>query len=377
MSTPLSPTVSRLAGYSSHGQCPMAGLAFAEGVDLDKLLAGTPLAAAFGQSGFAFARGTTFEARVKDDQGDGHCRYGPLLELLREHLDFELSDVRTINLRTLHPGKSREAMAARAKETRRLLREMARCKEAPPNLIDGAVLEETVGGRTAYYEADGIAFRLRAQLVIIEIKSFPIVDGQAADPQALASALDQGALYILLTRRTLASEGFPPELVSTRMALVCPQNVGMRPCLHLKEVERRMRRIEALLESVPELAAVRASLGGLDATAVFETVSNRRRSADDRLRELHGLCDAVGTVFGPSCDGCGMYRFCREREFHAGSPNLLDEAASRELVGIPNLTRASALAAGAEPTPVEAPAARALAAIAALRDDALARVPPS
>jgi hypothetical protein len=355
----------------------MAGLAFAEGIDLDRLLQNTPLASAFGQSGFAFARGITFEARVKDDQGDGHCRYGPLLALLREHLDFEPSDVRTVNLRLLHPGRSREAMAARADETRRLLREMARSREAPPNLIDGAVLKATVGGRTAYYEADGIAFKLRAQLVIIEIKSFPIVDGQAADPQALASALDQGALYILLTRRTLANDGFPPELVSTRMALVCPQNVGMRPCLYLKGVERRMRRIEALLESVPALAQVRESLGGLDATTVFEAVADQRRSPDRRLGDLHGLCDAVGTTFGPGCDGCGMYRFCRERAFYAGSPNLLDDAASRELVGIPNLPRATALAGGAEPTAAEAPAARALATTAALRDDALARTPPS
>jgi hypothetical protein len=354
----------------------MAGLAFAEGVDLDKLLTGTPLAAAFGQSGFAFARGIGFEARVKDDQGDGHCRYGPLLALLREHLDFELSDVRTINLRVLHPGKTRDAMAARARETRRLLREIARSDESPPNLIDGAVLQETVGGRTAYYETDGLAFKLRSQLAIIEIKSFPIVDGQAADSQALASALDQGALYILLCQRTLASLGFSKELVSSRLALVCPQNVGMRPCLHLKAVERRMRRIEALLDSVPAVEDVRANLGGLDATVVFQEVGNRRRSTDDRLSDLHGLTDAVGTVFGPDCEGCGMYRFCRERAFHAASPALLDEVASRELVGIPNLTRATALAAGVEPTPGEAPAARALAAIASLRDQALTRVPP-
>jgi hypothetical protein len=377
MTAQASPTVARLASYARHGQCQMAGLAFAEGVDLAKLLAGTELAAAFGQSGFAFARGITFEARVKEDQGEGVCRYGPLLALLREHLDFDLSDVRTLNLRLLHPGRSREAMAARAEETRRLLREMAQNREAPPNLIDGAVLKETVGGRTAYYEADGIAFRLRSQLVIIEIKSFPIVDGQAADPQALASAFDQGALYILLTRRTLANDGFPPELVSTRMALVCPQNVGMRPCLHLKDVERRMHRIEALLESVPSLEQVRGSLGGLNASTVFEAVADQDRSPGDRLGDLHSLCDAVGTEFGPGCDGCGMYRFCRERAFHAGSIDLLDEAAARELVGIPNLQRAAALAAGAEATAAEAPAARALAATAALRDTALAQVPQS
>ncbi|MGH2968264.1 MAG: hypothetical protein ACRDK0_04245, partial [Solirubrobacteraceae bacterium] len=126
-----------------------------------------------------------------------------MLELLRDELGFDISQARTANLRALHPpppphllATDKRHLAARAADTRRLVGEIARGVPGCVNFIDGAVLSATVGGQTAFYETDGLAFRLGGQLRIVEIKSFPKVDGQV-DPAALASALDQGALYTL------------------------------------------------------------------------------------------------------------------------------------------------------------------------------------
>jgi hypothetical protein len=371
------PTVARLAAHARHGHCPTASVAFSERADLDRLLRGTPLEPAFGQSPFAFSRGTRFEALVKDDKGDGHCSYAPLLALLRDELGFKATEVATINLRALHPGRNRRAMAERARETRRLLAEIASGDPAAANFIDGAVFERAVGGRIAYYEADGIAFRVGDQLHVLEIKSFPIVDDQAWDPQALASALDQGAMYILLVREILADLGHDPETVSTALALVCPRNVGLSPCLHVKETRQRMERIAQLLAAVPDQAAVRAGHPGLDAAAVLERIGDEDRDPDERLADLDSLCATVGTEFGPACDGCGLSRYCRSRAFDAAAVELLDSAAGRELVGVPNLTRAAALAAGMPPSPPEAPAAAELVRVAALRDQARTRAMPA
>jgi hypothetical protein len=363
------PTVARLADFANHGHCPTASLAFAEGYDLDRVLQGTAYADPFGQSEFMFERGRMFERLVKQDAGDGHCRYGPLLELLREHLGFDTPDARIVNLRQ----ELGTDMEARARRTRRLLREMAEGREGFANIVDGAVLQATVAGHVANYEADGLAFRLGGRLRVVEVKSFPVVDGQA-DPVALAAALDQGALYIHLVRMALDAESLDPDLVSDKLVLVTPRNVGLTPTLHERGVGARIARIRLLLDKVPNEAPATGAEG---APVRFAEVAPRQgRRAEERIDAAFSICEDVGNEFGAACQGCGMYRLCRDRAFGIGAPELAGDSVARELAGVADLDRAAKLADGALPTPMEAPAARALSRAADLHAEALVRSLP-
>lgn len=369
-------SVAALAAFTEVAGCPTARAAFTQGVDLDRLLVGTGYDAAFGQSEYAFARGTRFEAIVKGDRGGGVCSYGPMLELLRDELGFDISQARAANLRSLHPpppphllATDKRHLSARAADTRRLVGEIARGVPGCVNFIDGAVLSATVGGQTAFYETDGLAFRLGGQLRIVEIKSFPKVDGQV-DPAALASALDQGALYTRLVERLLTELGLEPSLVSRRLVLICPRNVAMAPTLSERDVSARMLRIERLLDSIPHTGGQQVAPFGGASRAVGRTVA-------ERVIALEEICDEVGTCYGDACQSCGLLRLCRERAHASGDVRTLGERRARQLAGIPTLQRAVALAGGSMPTVAETGAAGALRAAAMLRDQALARTVPA
>src|SRR5262245_12681673 len=133
-----SPNVRALAAYAEHSDCPLAALGFAAGVDFDRLLAGTQHQVAFGQSPFAFARGTAFERSLAKNG------YAAVLTLLRDKLRFDPRDARIVNLRQGYPP-NREGLKLRAHETRVQLTAIVRRNAAAPNLIDGAVLEAEVG----------------------------------------------------------------------------------------------------------------------------------------------------------------------------------------------------------------------------------------
>jgi hypothetical protein len=369
-------SVAALAAFTEVSGCPTARAAFTQGVDLDRLVAGTGYDGAFGQSEYAFARGTRFESVVKGDRGNGVCSYGPLLELLRDDLGFDISQARAANLRAIHPpppphllATDKRHLSARAADTRRLVGEIAREVPGCVNFIDGAVLSATVGGQTAFYETDGLAFRLGGKLRIVEIKSFPKVDGQV-DPAALGSALDQGALYTLLVERLLADLGLESSLVCRRLVLICPRNVAMTPTLSERDVSARMRRIERLLDSIPHVGQQPVAPFGDAARAAGRTVAQRVAALED-------ICDEVGTCYGDACQSCGMLRLCRDRAHASGDVRTLGDRRARQLAGIPTLQRAVTLAGGSPPTAAEAGAAGALRAAAILRDQALTRTVPS
>ena len=127
-------------------------------------------------------RGTRFEKDVKAND------YEALIALLRQS-GFAVDQPRVLRLRNRHPINPRNpdpALWARAKETRSAIRDMARGAETAFNLIDGGALEWDFGGTHARLETDG-SRGLGGQIRVIEIKSFPIVDGQA-DPEKVGAA---------------------------------------------------------------------------------------------------------------------------------------------------------------------------------------------
>src|SRR5262245_57370664 len=62
-----SSSVRVLAAFAQHGDCNLAALGFAAGVDFDRLLVGTRFQAFFGQSPFAIGRGLAFEELLRRD----------------------------------------------------------------------------------------------------------------------------------------------------------------------------------------------------------------------------------------------------------------------------------------------------------------------
>jgi hypothetical protein len=253
---------------------------------------------------------------------------------------------------------------------------MLRDDPGAPNLIDGAVFETSLGGVRAYFEADAVAARSRGPIRVGEVKSFPVVDDRA-DPEKLGAALDQASHYIVLARQVAADLGHDPAAILAEAMLITPRNVGLQPTLSIKDVAGRVRRVERLLARVPSLAG----LAGLVPPGItFGAVADRRPEglrradlpdpdADRRLDALHALADRVGTTYAPSCvTTCGLGRFCRSRQFAAGSPHLAGSKVVRLLPGVHSLDRAANLGDGAVPGPTEGPVATQLARAARLYD---------
>jgi hypothetical protein len=207
-----SPNVRVLAGYAQHIGCNLATLGFAAGVNFDRLLVKTRFQMAFGQSPFAIARGLAFEKLLRADD------YAATRELFRTLPGFPGAGARVVNLREGYP-KDGSAMPLRAEDTLKLVGGIVRGQPAAPHLIDGAVLTATVGGRPTYFEADALAAWAAAVIHVAEIKSFPKVD-ERVDPDKLAAALDQVAVYILLTRDAVLRLGGDPERLVSDEALL-------------------------------------------------------------------------------------------------------------------------------------------------------------
>jgi hypothetical protein len=359
-----SPNVRVLAGYAQHTNCKLATLGFATGVNFDRLLAKTRFQMPFGQSPFAIGRGFAFEKLLRTND------YAAIRELFRALPGFPASSALVVNLRDGYP-KNSTGMPRRAEATLKLLKQLLGGKPTAPHLIDGAVLSATIGGRTAYFEADALATWTTAAIHAAEVKSFPKVD-ERVDPDKLGAALDQVAIYILLAREAVLTLGGDPErLVSDRALLITPKNVGMRPTLSEQRVTRRIARNRKLLQSIPDPADVVVSVPrGLSFGRVADTTSAERV----RLHVLNELADRVGTCYEPSClSTCGNAKFCRERAFRVGAPTVAGKGAAHLLPEILSLDRAEELTRGAAPSTAEGPAAALLERAGRLYDKATSK----
>jgi hypothetical protein len=354
-----SATVHVLAAYSQHTDCNLATLGFSAGVDFDRLLAGTRLRAPFGQSPFAFRRGLAFEKLLRADN------YAATAAVLREEMRYTSSGIQVVNVREPYPATA-ASMPLRARDTREILERIIRGDRSAPDLVDGAVLSATIGGRPAFFEADALAARTGVQIRVAEVKSFPKVDDRV-DAEKLGAALDQVAIYILLAREEVGRLGGDPDrLVSDLAMLITPLNVGMTPTLSVQRVANRITRIEKLLRGVPRAEDVAAAVpAGLS----FGPVADRAADTNRRIDTLHGIADQVGTAYKPAClTTCGNALFCRERAFGQGLPCVSGTAAVRLLPGVPSLDRAEELSRGATPASAETPAADHLARAGRLYD---------
>lgn len=332
-----------LAAMADNPACHARRVLDAAGVDKTSLAKAVGKAPPAEQSPFAIVRGTRFEEDVKADG------YKVIVDLLREN-SFPVGEVRYRNLREelpIKPGMAKIArdkiLARRAEETRKIAVDMAREAPRALQLIDGGALQWNYGGVTARLEADGIAWRLGGRLHVIEIKSFPIVDGQA-DPDKVGSAARQAAVYVAALRDLLEGEGLDPGIVSTRILLVCPKNTSLFPTARVIDVERQVRALRRMLANRESIAEI---IDRLEGGASLDMAGLDVKSARARL---DGVLDAAGTNYVPGCLGsCSLAYHCRERARVAGDPACLGQSVRASLGAVQSLPRVIELARGASP----------------------------
>jgi hypothetical protein len=359
---PLDHNARTIAALTSNPGCARRAVLDAAGIDKQRLAAYTGFPAQVGQSRFAITRGNAFEAQVKANG----C--AELLRLLREHLDLPIPEVSYDDLELVGGNDSREVRYARS---RSLLARAAAAGDDAGTLFDHPLLRLDVGGRTAYLEPDLIAFQLRGQFWVVEIKSFAVIDGQA-DGGKVAAAVTQAAVYVLALRGLLAEHGYGPEAVAHEVVLVCPENFANRPTAVRVDVRKQLTVLTRQLSRLARIETLVAALPPeLTLDLLVDDTGVPQRPVPDVVHAL-GRIDAR---YAPEClSTCEMAYFCRDEA--RGDTAALGRAVRDELGGVDSVTAALGLAEGSlTPAPDQAEAAELLRLAARLRTECLAAVP--
>jgi len=338
-----------IAALTTNPGCARRAIMDAAGIDKARLAAHVGFPSQFGQSQFALARGNAFEAQVKADG----C--AELLTLLRERLGLTLPEVAYTDLNEV--GGNDEP-GLRHRQTQRLLTRT----DDPGTLFDHPLLRLPVGGRQVYLEPDLIAFQWKGQYHVIEIKSFPVIDGQA-DADKVAAAAIQSAVYVYAMREMLATAGVSPTVVSDNVILVCPKDFSNQPVATFVDVRKqltvlrrqlsRLTRIDELLELLPE---------------------NLSLSLDRDPEEVIFDLGCIEARYMPEClETCELARFCRDEA--KGSTYVMGRAVCEDLGGIQTVEGVLALARGEQdPAPDQAEAATLIRQAWAIRAECLRSV---
>jgi hypothetical protein len=330
----------------------------AAGIDKQRLADRVGFTAPFGQSEFAIARGNAFEALVKANG----C--AELLRLLRERLGLSLPEVSYDDLNAVGGN---EGLEARYIRSRQLLSRAARSAEEAGTLFDHPLLRMVVAGRWVYLEPDLVAFRLRDRFHVVEIKSFPVIDGRA-DPEKVAAAAIQSAVYVLAMRQLVESLALDPRMVSHEVFLVCPEDFSNRPTATLVDVRKQLTTVRRQLSRLARLNTL------LDALPADLTLDLRPDSAGAATRPVGELVEALRHIearYAPEClSVCEMAFFCRDEA--GGSTASLGRSVQEDLGGVDSVAAAIGLATGArQPAEDQAEAAQTLQLAERLRRECL------
>ncbi|MGW5635421.1 hypothetical protein [Streptomyces sp. NPDC003832] len=329
--------------------------AILDGAGVNKAVLATALGSpsAFGQSQFALTRGNAFEAKVKADGG------AELLRLAHEKLDRAAEPPARASL----PDLSATGPEGRVARTALALREAS---GAPGTwtLLDHPLLALEVAGSPAFLEPDAVVVHPDGSWSVVEIKSFPMLDG-SADPAKVGAAARQAAVYVLALEQVAARlaegpEGGPAPRVRHRILLVCPKDFSNLPTASAVDVRKqravtarqltRLTRIEEIADALPEGTCFDPGLPTAELTAAVE---------------------CVPATYAPDClSACELAFHCRDRSRTAGAVTTLGRTARAELGGLSTVEDVLAAAHGTAGDPAD-PAVAALRRAAYLRAEAL------
>ncbi|MFJ9583898.1 hypothetical protein [Streptomyces acidicola] len=387
-----------LAALAANPGCRRRALLDGAGVNKTALASALGSPSAFGMSQFAFMRGNAFEARVKADGG------AELLRLVHEKLDSSAeppAEAATPDLAAIGPQ-------GRAARTALALREAS--GSGGWALLDHPMLVLDVAGSPAFLEPDAVVVHPDGSWTVVEIKSFPMLDG-AADPAKVGAAARQSAVYVLALEEVAARLGAEPEgragvegsaarrpeglstaEVSTpaeaprrrsaqehaaepegraqdrgpapevrhQVLLVCPKDFTNLPTAAAVDVRKqravtrrqlaRLTRVEEIADSLPEGTCFAPDLPREQLTAAVE---------------------ALPAAYAPEClAACELAFHCRSRSREEGAVTSLGRSLRAELGGLTTAEDVLAAAHGTAGDP-EDPTVAALRRAADLRAEAL------
>ncbi|GAB7062855.1 hypothetical protein JCM12681A_45650 [Streptomyces mexicanus] len=336
-----------LAALAANPGCNRRALLDGAGVDKAALASALGAPSAFGQSQFAFMRGHAFEARVKADGG------AELLRLVHRHLDPGAEPPERAHM----PDLTAVGPEGRTARTALALREATAA--GTWTLLDHPMLALEVAGSPAFLEPDAVVVHPDGGWTVVEIKSFPVLDG-SADPAKVGAAARQAAVYVLALEE-VAARLEPPPRVRERVLLVCPKDFSNLPTASAVDVRKqravtarqlaRLTRLEEIADALPEGVCFSPELPAEELTAAVE---------------------AVPATYAPEClAACELAFHCRARARAEGAVTALGRSVRAELGGLTTVEGVLAAARG-EAGEADDPAVAALRRAAALRAEALA-----
>ncbi|MFJ6723362.1 hypothetical protein ACIQPQ_00440 [Streptomyces sp. NPDC091281] len=339
-----------LAALAANPGCDRRALLDGAGVDKTALASALGSPSAFGQSQFALTRGNAFEAKVKADGG------AELLRLVREKLDPRAEPPTAAHV----PDLAAYGPEGRTARTALALREATEAAAADGTwtLLDHPMLALDVAGSPAFLEPDAVVVHPGGGWTVVEIKSFPMLDG-SADPAKVGAAARQAAVYVLALE-AVAARLDPAPPVHHRVLLVCPKDFSNQPTASAVDVRKqravtrrqleRLTRIEDIADTLPEGTCFSPELSA------------------ERLTEA---VEAVPATYAPEClAACELAFHCRARSRAAGAVTTLGRPARAELGGLATVEDVLAAARGEAGDPDD-PAVAALRRAARLRREAL------
>ncbi|MCW8383766.1 hypothetical protein [Streptomyces justiciae] len=336
-----------LAALAANPGCRRRAILDGAGVNKATLASALGSPSAFGQSQFALTRGNAFEAKVKADGG------AELLRLVHEKLDRAAeppAHARVPELTAIGP-EGRTARTALA------LREATEAR-GEWTLLDHPMLALDVAGSPAFLEPDAVVVHPDGSWTVVEIKSFPMLDG-SADPAKVGAAARQAAVYVLALEEVAARMEPSPE-VRHRVLLVCPKDFSNLPTASAVDVRKqravtgrqlaRLTRIQDIADALPE-----------------GTCFDPARPAE----ELTAAVESVPATYAPEClAACELAFHCRDRSRAAGAVTSLGRSVRAELGALTTVPDVLAAARGEAGDPAD-PTVAALRRAAALRAEAL------
>ncbi|MFD7434228.1 hypothetical protein [Streptomyces sp. NPDC059861] len=340
-----------LAALAANPGCRRRAILDGAGVNKAALAGALGSPSGFGQSQFAFMRGNAFEARVKADGG------ADLLRLAHEKLDPGAEPP----ARARVPELSAIGPEGRAARTALALREAV--EAGGWTLLDHPMLALDVAGSPAFLEPDAVVVHPDGGWTVVEIKSFPMVDG-SADPAKVGAAARQAAVYVLALEE-VAARLDPAPPVRHQVLLVCPKDFSNLPTASAVDVRKqravtrrqltRLTRIEDIADTLPEGTCFSPELPPDQLTAAVESVP---------------------ATYAPEClSACELAFHCRERSRAGGAVTSLGRSLRAELGGLTTVEDILAASRGETGDPDD-PAVAALRRAAHLRAEALGRQRP-
>ncbi|WP_078916446.1 hypothetical protein [Streptomyces viridochromogenes] len=357
-----------LAALAANPGCKRRAILDGAGVNKAALASALGSPSVFGQSQFAFTRGNAFEAKVKADGG------AELLRLVHERLDRTAEPPAHARV----PDLTATGPEGRTARTALALREATEAS-GEWTLLDHPMLALDVAGSPAFLEPDAVVVHPDGSWTVVEIKSFPMLDG-AADPAKVGAAARQSAVYVLALEQVAArlgakpeaetplgrsgSDGAPAPRVRHRVLLVCPMDFSNLPTASAVDVRKqravtarqlaRLTRIEDIADALPDGTCFSPELPAADLTAAVESVP---------------------ATYAPEClSACELAFHCRARSRASGAVTSLGRSVRAELGDLTTVEDVLSAARGESGDPDD-PAVAALRRAARLRAEALGREP--